>query len=272
MSFDPAAAPRLDDRVAVVTGAASGIGREIALTFAAAGAHVACLDIDREGAARIAAEVAARGRRGEAIVCDVSDEQAVVRAFEQVDARLGTVRVLVNDAFQIVRSRPEELDGAAWSKVYAVNALGAFLCAREAGRRMIAAGDGGAIVNLSSIGGSTALGRGNLAYTSSKGAIDAFTRELAIEWAQHGIRVNAIKPAQTRTPALEALIADPDFDSDALLAQWLRGIPLGRLPEPADMAAAALFLASDQARMLTGVLLPVDGGNLALNAGGATSW
>lgn len=272
MSFDPAAAARLDDRVAVVTGAASGIGREIALTFAAAGAHVACLDIDTDGAERVVAEIEARGRRGAALRCDVSDEQAVAAAFEQVDERLGTVRVLVNDAFFSVRGRPEEIGAADWAKVYAVNVQGSFLCAQAAARRMIAAGEGGSIVNLSSIGGTTALGRGNVAYTSSKGAVDALTRELSAEWGRHRIRVNAIKPAQTRTPALDRLIADPTFDSDALIAQWLRGIPLGSLVEAGDIAAAALFLASDQARMVSGVLLPVDGGNLAFNAGGTTEW
>jgi NAD(P)-dependent dehydrogenase (short-subunit alcohol dehydrogenase family) len=98
------------------------------------------------------------------------------------------------------------------------------------------------------------------------------TRELAIEWAPHGIRVNAIQPAQVRTPALQALIDDPQFDSDSLLATFLRGIPAGRLVEPDEVAAAALFLASDAASMVTGILLPVDGGNLAMNAGGTVKW
>lgn len=272
MSFDPAGPARLDGRVAVVTGAASGIGRAIALAFAAAGADVACLDIDTGGAASAVVEIEALGRRGLALDCDVSDEAAVEAAFAQVDSELGSVGVLVNDAFRGHREHPENLRAADWAKVYAVNVQGTFVCAREAARRMIAAGSGGSIVNLSSIGGTTALGRGNVAYTSSKGAVDALTRELAAEWGRHRIRVNAIKPAQTRTPALEQLIADPTFDSDALIRQWLRGIPLGSLIEAGDIAAAALFLASEQSRMVSGVLLPVDGGNLAFNAGGTLEW
>jgi NAD(P)-dependent dehydrogenase (short-subunit alcohol dehydrogenase family) len=156
--------------------------------------------------------------------------------------------------------------------MFAVNVTGCFLCAQAAGRRMIARGEGGAIINMSSIAGSSALGRGNFAYSVSKGAVNQFTRELAIEWAPYRIRVNAIQPCQVLTPALQSLIDDPQFDSDSLVATFLRGIPLGRLAQPEDIAAAALFLASDAASMITGALLPVDGGNLAMNAGGTVQW
>ena len=106
----------------------------------------------------------------------------------------------------------------------------------------------------------------------SQSAVESFTRELAIEWAPYGIRVNAIQPCQVRTPALQALIDDPQFDSESLVGTFLHGIPLGRLAETPDIANAALFLASDAASMITGVLLPVDGGNLAMNAGGTVRW
>src|SRR6476660_9667604 len=198
---------RLDDRVAVVTGAASGIGREIALTFARAGARVACLDID----------IAACGRT----------PGAVEAAFARVDERFGRVDVLVNDAFVPSHTRPQELELDEWSRVLDVNVTGYLLCSQAAGRRMIEQGAGGSIVNLSSIASSTALGRGNFAYSVSKGAIDSLTRELAIEWAPFGIRVNGIKPCQVLTPGLQALIDDPKFDSKTLLATWLQGIPLG---------------------------------------------
>jgi NAD(P)-dependent dehydrogenase (short-subunit alcohol dehydrogenase family) len=263
---------RLDRRAAVVTGAASGIGREIALTFASAGARVACLDVDAEGAEAVAREIEAAGAESLAAACDVSRQEDVAAGFARVDERFGAVDVLVNDAFVPSHTRPQEIELEEWKRVLDVNVTGYMLCARAAAQRMLEAGGGGAIVNLSSIASSAALGRGNFAYSVSKGAIDALTRELAIEWAPFGIRVNAIKPCQVETPGLRALVDDPKFDSDTLLETWLRGIPLGRLARPDDIAAAALYLASDAAQMVTGALLPVDGGNLALNAGGTVGW
>jgi NAD(P)-dependent dehydrogenase (short-subunit alcohol dehydrogenase family) len=263
---------RLTDRVAVVTGCASGIGRAIALAFAEAGAHVAGFDIARAGGEQTARDVAARGRESLFVPCDVSDHAAVAAAFAAVDDRFGRVEILVNDAFVGSHAHPEAIALEEWRHVLEVNITGYFLCAQAAGRRMIARRQGGAIVNLSSIAGSSALGRGNFAYSVSKGAVNQFTRELAIEWAPYRIRVNAIQPCQVRTEALQALIDDPQFDSETLVASFLRGIPLGRLGEPADIAQAAVFLASDAAAMITGVLLPVDGGNLAMNAGGTVVW
>jgi NAD(P)-dependent dehydrogenase (short-subunit alcohol dehydrogenase family) len=262
----------LAGRTALVTGWASGIGRAIALAFADAGAEVAGFDLSPERGEQTAAEVTARGHRSLHVSCDVSDPAAVEAAFGLVDRHFDRLDILVNDAFAGSHSHPADINYDEWQRVLDVNITGYFLCAQAAGKRMIARGEGGAIVNLSSIGGSSALGRGNFAYSVSKGAVNQFTRELAIEWAPYGIRVNAIQPCQVRTPALQGLIDDPQFDSDTLVATFLRGIPLGRLAEPTDVAAAALFLASDAAAMITGVLLPVDGGNLAMNAGGTVRW
>ncbi len=263
---------RLDDRVAIVTGAASGIGREIALTFGLAGARIACLDVDRDGVEKTAREIEDAGGTSLAVRCDVSDSAQVDAGFRSVKERLGPVRILVNDAFVPSHTRPQQIELDEWTRVLEVNVTGYMLCAQAAGRQMIEGGDGGSIVNLSSIAASAALCRGNFAYSTSKGAIDSLTRELAIEWAPFGIRVNAIKPCQVLTPGLQEMIDDPKFDSDTLLATWLGGIPIGRLAQPADIAAAALFLTSDAAAMVTGVLLPVDGGNLAMNAGGTVGW
>ena len=129
------------------------------------------------------------------------------------------------------------------------------------------AGKGGSVINISSIAGISALGRGNVVYSTTKGAINQLTRELAVEWARHGIRVNAILPAQMRTAWVDRLT--DRTDGQELMAKILNGIPLGRLGEPDDIVAPVVFLASNASRFVTGILLPVDGGNLALNAGAA---
>lgn len=263
---------QLNDRIAVVTGWGSGIGREIALAFAEVGAHVAGFEVAPEAGEETAAQVGDRGRQSLSIRCDVSNPSEVEAAFAAIGERFGRVDVLVNNAFVGSHSHPEEISFDEWRRVLDVNITGYFLCAQQAARRMIQGERGGAIINMSSIGGSSALGRGNFAYSVSKGATNQFTRELAIEWAPYRIRVNAIQPCQVRTPALQKLIDDPQFDSDTLVSTFLRGIPLRRLAEPIDVAAAAVFLASDAAAMVTGSMLPVDGGNLAMNAGGTVEW
>lgn len=136
---------------------------------------------------------------------------------------------------------------------------------------MIAAGRGGSIINISSIAGASALGRGNLAHSVNKSALNMLTKELAVEWAQHGIRVNAILPCQVLTEGFQEWLDSPTFDQ-ALMDRFLAGIPMNRLALAEDMAGPAIFLASDAAAMVTGTLLAVDGGNLALNAGGSHTW
>ena len=148
---------------------------------------------------------------------------------------------------------------------------GYFLCAQQAIRRMLAQG-GGSIVNIGSIAGVSALGRGNFPYSVAKAGVGQMTRELAVEYAGQGIRVNAILPAQVLTPSFrQGLLDNPQF-SEKLRQRLLTGIPLNRLLEPEDFVGPAVFLCSDAAAVVTGVLLPVDGGNLALNAGGSHIW
>lgn len=251
-------------RVAVVNGGARGIGAEVCGQLAAAGTAVAVLDIDADAAAERAA-----GMAGPAvgIGCDIADEDAVAKAFAEIDAALGPATVLVNNAGINLRQPPLELDLAGWHRTLAVNLTGYFLCARAAATRMIPAG-GGSIVNVSSIAGSSALGRGNLAYAVSKGGVDALTRELAVEWAGAGIRVNGVAPCQVATAGFVSVEQSRTAAGDRTATDYRRGIPLGRAAWPEEIAAAVVFLASDAASMITGVLLPVDGGNLALNAGG----
>ncbi len=261
----------LSGRVAVVTGAASGLGQAIAIGLARYGADIALADVNDGGMAVTERLVTELGRKVAAIHCDISQQADVDHLFEEIDRTFGRVDILINDPFIMIRQRPENMTLDEWNRVMSVNLTGYFLCAQAAGRRMIAQGTGGSIVNISSIAASAALGRGNFAYSISKGGVNSFTRELAIEWAQHNIRVNSIQPAQMMSPAVKAWLSDPATDP-ALPNHLIAGIPLHRFGVPDDVVGPVLFLVSDAAAFVTGVILPVDGGNLALNAGGSLTW
>jgi NAD(P)-dependent dehydrogenase (short-subunit alcohol dehydrogenase family) len=242
---------RLDGRVALVTGGGAGIGRATAQALAQAGAHVAVTDIDVAAAEAVAAEIG----RGEAHRLDVVDEAGVAAVVEAIAGRHGRIDVLVNNAGLGARLPTVELPTERWRQVIAVNLDGSFFCARAVGRHMLAAGQG-AVVNLASIMGLVgATQYPNLAYHSAKGALVNFTRALACEWAPAGVRVNAVAPTFARTRLTEALLGDQE-----MAQRLMRETPLGRFVEPEEVAAAILFLASDAARMITGVTLPVDGG------------
>ena len=262
----------LSGKVAVVTGAAEGLGKAIALGLAAFGVDLALADIDTDRLAGTVDQLSSIGRKAIGSRCDVGDPQDVEKFFQHVDDHFPQIDILVNNAGIIARQRPEEITLDDWERVIRVNATGTFLCSQEAGRRMIARGVGGSIINISSTTSVSAMGRGNFAYSVSKSAINQMTRELAIEWAPHKIRINAIMPAQIRTSYLQRLIDDPNFDSDALIQTFLTGIPLDRLGEMDDVVGPVVFLASDAARFITGITLPVDGGNLAFNAAGSKTW
>jgi NAD(P)-dependent dehydrogenase (short-subunit alcohol dehydrogenase family) len=244
---------RLDGRVALVTAAGAGIGRATAHALAQAGAAVAVTDVDGAAARRVAAEVG-----GEAHRLDVADEAEVRSVVAAVAGRHGRLDILVNNAGLGARVPTVDLPAERWERALAVGPTGSFHCAREAGRHMLAAGRG-AIVNVASIMG-LAGGRHypNLAYHAAKGAVVNMTRALACEWAPHGVRVNAVAPTFVRTRLTEALLAEP-----AMERRLLDDTPLGRLATPEEVAAAILFLAGDAAAMVTGVILPVDGGWLA---------
>src|SRR5262249_39940561 len=157
------------------------------------------------------------------------------------DHAYGRVDILINDPYVIARYKPEELSVEDWNRVVGVNLTGYFLCAQAAGRRMIKQGRGGSIINISSIAGSSALGRGNFVYSVTKGGINQLTKELAVEWAKHKIRVNAIQPVQMRTPPVKRWLSDPKTDP-GLVSHLLKGIPLNRLGEPEDIVGPAVFL------------------------------
>lgn len=264
----------LSGKVAVVTGAGAngGIGHAIAVGLAQHGADVAVSDIDEEGVRMTVAEIEALGRRADGILCDISSPQQVEAAFAAVDQSFGRVDILVNVPYAFPsRVHPDELTLDAWHKTLAVSLTGYFLCAQQAIRRMLAQG-GGCILNIGSIAGASALGRGNFPYSVAKAGVNQMTKELAVEYAGQGIRVNAILPAQVLTPSFKrAVLGDPRF-SEKLTQRLLVGIPLNRLLEPEEFVGPAVFLCSGAAGAVTGVLLPVDGGNLALNAGGNHIW
>jgi NAD(P)-dependent dehydrogenase (short-subunit alcohol dehydrogenase family) len=260
----------LAGRTAVVTGAGGSLGRAIAVGLAEAGADVALLDVRASSLEAAADAVRSAGQRAVTLATDVASEVAVEAAFTEVDAAFGLIDILVNNAAAPVeRAFPEAFPLEAWERSLAVNLTGYFLCARAAGVRMVAASRG-SIINVSSIAGSSALGRGNFAYSVAKGGVNQLTRELAVEWARHGIRVNAIQPSQFHNASWDAMLVDPS--KREMVERVLGGIPLARLGDPTEMVGPVIFLASDAASMVTGTLLPVDGGNLALNAGGSVLW
>jgi NAD(P)-dependent dehydrogenase (short-subunit alcohol dehydrogenase family) len=241
---------RLDGRVALVTGGGNGIGRATCHALAQAGAHVAVTDVDQAAAERVAAEIGGQAHR-----LDVADEDQVREVVAAVAGRHGRIDILVNNAGLGARMPTVEMPTERWRQVLAVNVDGGFFCAREAGRHMLGAGRG-AVVNVASIMGLVGGAHyPNLAYHTAKGAVVNFTRALACEWAPQGVRVNAVAPTFARTRLTEPLLAD-----EAMAARLMQDTPMGRFALPEEVAAAILFLASDAAAMITGVILPVDGG------------
>jgi NAD(P)-dependent dehydrogenase (short-subunit alcohol dehydrogenase family) len=250
---------RLDRRIAVVTGGARGIGRATAEALASAGATVVVADLDEAESEALVAEIGGRGGRALALRADVSSEASIDAMFGEVAKRLGGVDILVNNAGIAIRRPAIELALADWETVVAVNVTGAFLCARAAARQMIAGDSGGAIVNVASIMGLSGGGLyPNISYQTSKGALVNMTRALAIEWAPHRVRVNAVAPTYVRTRLIAPLLENPE-----MVARIEAMTPLRRLAEPEEVAAAICFLASPAAAMITGHVLPVDGGFLA---------
>ncbi len=244
--------------VAIVTGGAKGIGWATVEALLRTGAIPVLFDRDRQALGAAHEVLTAQGIDHLAEHIDITDEAAVEAAFDKVAARYGRIDVLVNNAGIALRRPTVELSSADWQAVVDVNLTAVFYCCRAAARSMIAARRG-AIVNVASIMGLSGGGLyPNVSYQATKGAIVNMTRALAVEWAGHGIRVNAVAPTWVRTELTQGLFGDP-----ALLNRILDMTPMRMLAEPEDIADAIVFLASARARMITGHTLPVDGGFLA---------
>lgn len=245
----------LSGRVALVTGAGSGLGQAIAVGLAEAGADVAGLG--RSGMTQTGQAVAAAGRRFHAIHADLGGKPDFAGIVRDVVAGLGHLDVLVNNAGIIRRADALDFGEADWDEVMAVNLRSAFFLSQAAARQMLAQGGGGRIINIASMlsfqGGIRVA-----SYTASKSGIAGLTRLLANEWAARGIHVNAIAPGYFATENTEALRADP-----ARSREILARIPAGRWGEPRDLVGAAVFLASAASAYVHGAILPVDGGWLA---------
>lgn len=242
--------------VAVVTGAAQGNGRAIAIGLARAGARVAACDVQADAVAAVAREIVGFGGFARAVTLDVTQEASCAEAADVVQRELGAAGILVNNA-GIIRRTPPDAPGFAadWDAVIAVNATGVMRVTRSFLPQLRATR--GSVVNLASIM-SVSAGPGLAAYAASKGAVLQLTRALAHDLAPDGIRVNAIAPGVIETPMTEATRADPDA-----IGRFMAHTPLRRPGRPEELVGPVLFLASDAASYVTGALLPVDGGYLA---------
>ncbi|MGH1365033.1 MAG: SDR family NAD(P)-dependent oxidoreductase [Calditrichia bacterium] len=246
------------DKVVLITGAGSGIGRAAAIAFARAGAKVMATDINGDSAAKTVADIVADGSQAFSATLDVANHADVKKTVEATVAQLGRLDIALNNAGiggEVRRTSDVTLED--WDRVIAVNQTGVFYCMREELKQMQQQ-ESGVIVNVASIAGMKALPK-QMAYTASKHAVIGMTKAAALEYAQRNIRINAVCPVFTRSALLEELFSH----REGIEQQLLRGIPVGRFGEPADIVNAILWLSAEQSSFITGLSLPVDGGQTA---------
>ena len=253
---------QLHDRTALVTGAASGIGRAIAIRFARAGARVAVLDLAESAAREAASEIEGFGGKATPVRCDVTRQREVDEAFHAVGERLGAIDVLVNSAGIAHVGTVEQTSEEDFDRVYAVNVKGVYNCLRAGVAAM--KGRGGAILNIASVASSIGI-PDRFAYSMSKGAVLTMTYSVARDYVHEKIRCNCVAPARIHTPFVDGFLARsyPGRERE-MFDQLSKTQPIGRMGRPDEVAELALFLCSDAAAFITGSNFPIDGGFVSL--------
>jgi len=250
---------RIKEKTAIITGAASGIGKGLAEAFCSLGCNVVVVDVNKDAVEALVNELKSQGGQALGAVCDVSKSDSVIEAVKNAVDKLGRIDILVNNAGIGKRAKAEEMTDDEWNTVLDINLKGTFFFCREVGKQMIAQGDGGRIINMASVSAIVGLETGNANYTASKGGMVAMGRCLAVEWAKHNILVNTIVPSHTRTPLIDKLIKQ----KPEIKEYFLNNILLGRLGEIDDLVGPAVFLSSKASEFMTGQVLIVDGGHTA---------
>ena len=243
----------LEGQVALVTGASRGIGRDLVLALAHAGADVVAAGRSLDDVVGVAEEARSIGGRAEAVELDLRDRASIDRAVDECVARAGRLDILVNNAGLGTNHDAVDATEQEWDELFDVNVRGLFFACQSAGRQMIAQRSG-RVVNIASQAGLVGIPR-HAAYSASKGAVIALTRVLALEWAPFGITVNSVAPTFIRTPGTAERLDQPEF-----LAEVLERLPVGRVGTTTDVAGAVIYLASPAASLVTGTVLVVDGG------------
>lgn len=249
----------MSNRVAVVTGGAQGIGRAVVERLVRAGVHCEVLDVNDRTADEVRASTAELGDEVGFSVVDVRDADAVRSVMEEIDARTGGIDIAVTSAGVALHGPSLDVTPEQWGRVFDVNVNGSFWCMREAARTMIGRGRPGSLVFIGSMSGDVAnFPQGQSAYNASKGAIHVLTKCLAVEWVDHGIRVNAVAPGYVGTELTKKGV-NPEW-----IAEWERRTPQKRMGVPGEIAELVEFLASDRASYMTGSVVTIDGGYTAL--------